>query len=86
MYQKFKKETPSLEIDKPGFVKVSKGMGIEVEVCSLYVSKYPQDEFLQDLIFNKFDVDKNGTVDFREFMQGLSVITRGTPEEKLQCE
>jgi len=71
MFQKFKKETPSLEINKDGFVKVTKGMGIE-------------DEFLQDLIFNKFDTDKSGSVDFREFMQGLSVMTRGTPEEKLK--
>jgi hypothetical protein len=30
MFLKFKKETPSLEIDKPGFIKVTKGMGIEV--------------------------------------------------------
>lgn len=73
MYLKFKKETPSLEIDKAGFVKVTKGMGIN-------------DEFLQDLIFNKFDTDKSGSVDFREFMQGLSIITRGTPEEKLKCK
>ncbi len=43
-----------------------------------------KDEFLQDLIFNKFDIDKNGTVDFREFMSGLSVMTRGTTEERLK--
>ncbi|PRP80010.1 calcium-binding protein [Planoprotostelium fungivorum] len=71
MYTKFKRETPNMLIDKEGFVKVTKGMGI-------------QDEFLQDLIFNKFDRDKSGSVDFIEFISGLSVLTRGTPDEKLR--
>jgi hypothetical protein len=30
MYQKFKRETPNMMIDKEGFVKVTKGMGIQV--------------------------------------------------------
>jgi hypothetical protein len=30
MYTKFKKEAPSLEINKEGFVKVTEGMGIKV--------------------------------------------------------
>lgn len=29
MYTKFKKETPSLQLDKESFVKVSKAMGVE---------------------------------------------------------
>lgn len=70
MFHKFKKETPTMEIDKTGFVKVTKGMGIE-------------DEFLQHLIFKRFDTDDSGAIDFREFMKGLSVMTRGTLEEKL---
>jgi Ca2+-binding EF-hand superfamily protein len=36
------------------------------------------------LIFHKFDLDKSGTVDFQEFIRGLSVITRGTPDEKMK--
>jgi Ca2+-binding EF-hand superfamily protein len=83
MFLKFKKETPTLEIDKVGFVKVTKGMGIE-------------DEFLQHLIFKRFDSgkvplervsdlvsDDSGAIDFREFMKGMSVMTRGTFDEKL---
>ena len=36
-----------------------------------------QDKFLQDLIFKKFDSNRSGSVDFTEFVTGMSVITRG---------
>lgn len=42
------------------------------------------DEFV-NYVFNVFDKDKNGTIDFTEFMCGLSVISRGTVNEKLKC-
>ena len=55
MFSKFKKETPTMEIDKTGFVKVTKGMGIEVRMRSQLSLINSKDAFLQDLIFNKFD-------------------------------
>lgn len=39
--------------------------------------------FLERL-FDAFDVDGDQTVDFREFINGLSVFVKGTPEEKLE--
>jgi len=43
------------------------------------------DALLQDLIFNVFDRNRDGVISFREFVNGLSVMTRGTPDEKLEC-
>lgn len=73
MYKQFRKETPSGVIDKLEFKEVMKQMGVV-------------DNFLQDLIFNVFDDDKDGCIDFQEFVNALSVMTRGTPEEKLECK
>ncbi|KND03474.1 uncharacterized protein SPPG_00957 [Spizellomyces punctatus DAOM BR117] len=39
--------------------------------------------FLERL-FNAFDLDGNERIDFREFIQGLSVFMKGTPEEKME--
>jgi len=71
MYRQFKKETPSGVINKMEFKEVMKQMGIV-------------DGFLQDLIFNVFDNNKDGIINFQEFVCALSVMTRGTPDEKLE--
>ncbi|KAJ3044033.1 hypothetical protein HK097_001608, partial [Rhizophlyctis rosea] len=39
--------------------------------------------FLERL-FDAFDLDGNARIDFREFIQGLSVFMKGTPEEKME--
>jgi Ca2+-binding EF-hand superfamily protein len=36
-----------------------------------------------DLVFNTYDKDNSGHVDFREFMLALNMASRGTPEDKL---
>ncbi|KAJ3242947.1 hypothetical protein HDU78_001017 [Chytriomyces hyalinus] len=40
--------------------------------------------FLERL-FDAFDLDRNKTIDFREFIQGLSVFMKGSAEEKMEC-
>jgi len=71
MFKQFKKETPAGSINKEEFKEVMKQMGVE-------------DSFLQDLIFNVFDENKDGTINFQEFVTALSVMTRGDPQEKLE--
>ncbi|KOB77443.1 Uncharacterized protein OBRU01_04066, partial [Operophtera brumata] len=37
-----------------------------------------------DHVFRTFDMDKNGYIDFKEFLQAIHVTSSGTPEEKLK--
>ena len=37
------------------------------------------------LMFNLFDFDRNGKLEFHEFMHALSITTRGKLDEKLKC-
>lgn len=71
MYKQFRKETPAGVISKAEFSDVMRQMGI-TEV------------FLQDLLFRSFANSKTGSIRFDDLVQTLSVITRGTLEEKLQ--
>ena len=36
-----------------------------------------------DHVFRTFDTDKNGFIDFKEFLLAIDVTSSGTPEEKL---
>jgi Ca2+-binding EF-hand superfamily protein len=72
MYKQFKKESPEGTIGKEEFKDVMQQMGVV-------------DEFLQNLIFNVFDDNKDNTINFQEFVTALSVMTRGDPQEKLEC-
>ncbi len=44
------------------------------------------DPSLQDVMFNLFDEKKDGTIDFEEYLTALSVMKRGTVEERLECK
>ncbi|CAB3399885.1 unnamed protein product [Caenorhabditis bovis] len=41
-------------------------------------------EHYADLLFETFDNDGNGTINFQEFVKALSVLCRGTIDEKLE--
>jgi Ca2+-binding EF-hand superfamily protein len=73
MFKQFKKETPNGAIGKTEFKEVMKQMGVV-------------DSFLQELIFNVFDENKDGSINFKEFVTALSVMTRGDVNEKLECK
>jgi Ca2+-binding EF-hand superfamily protein len=72
IFKRFKKEAPTGVIAKQEFKEVLQRMGVE-------------NLFLQDLIFKVFDGTKTGSIRFPEFLSALSIITRGTPDEKLEC-
>ncbi|KAL7753792.1 hypothetical protein RI367_000724 [Sorochytrium milnesiophthora] len=44
----------------------------------------PEDHAFLDRLFDAFDQNNDGYIDFREFIHGLSMFVRGTPEEKLE--
>lgn len=72
MHKQFKKEAPQGTLSKKDFKAVMKGMGFE-------------DPFIGDLLFAGFDQDRDGLVTFKEFITALSILTRGTPDEKIEC-
>jgi hypothetical protein len=37
-------------------------------------------------VFNAFDTNRDDHINFEEFLIGMSVMTRGSPDEKLDCK
>jgi hypothetical protein len=71
LYKQFREEAPMGAIAKKDFINLTELMGIT-------------DMFMVDLVFNAFDLNKNGSIEFDEFVISMSTMTRGTPEEKLR--
>jgi len=53
---------------------------------SIYSSFFPSGDaaLFSEYVFRAFDRNRDGVVDFKEFMEGLSIVTRGNLRSKLE--
>jgi Ca2+-binding EF-hand superfamily protein len=71
-YKGFRQDCPDGKLNPAAFIKI-------------YAKCFPAGsagEFC-DHVFRTFDSDKNGFIDFKEFLLAIDVTSSGTPEEKL---
>ena len=73
-YKAFCKQCPSGQLDKENFR----------QMFQKFFQFRDPDEFA-DHLFDVFDKDKNGRVDFKEFICALSMTLRGSLEDKAKC-
>merc|ERR1719318_854076 len=61
------------------------GKMVPATFCQIYSKCFPAGNAREfcDHVFRTFDTDKNGVIDFKEFLLSIDVNSSGSPEEKL---
>jgi len=73
-YEGFREDCPNGRLTPAKFVSIHE----------LFFPSRGNVEQFCDHVFRTFDMDKNGYIDFNEFLLAVSVTSAGTPEEKLR--
>lgn len=74
LHKRFQRDYPSGKITRSEFVTFYQRM--------FSADPEASKDFCEH-VFNRYDIDGNGSIDFKEFMTSMSVVSRGTSEEKL---
>jgi len=72
LYKKFKDENPNGFITKATLIKSLELMGLK------------PDTFMAQRVFSVYDKNGDGVIDFKECVAFLSVLAKGTQEEKIE--
>ena len=73
-YKAFRKECPSGKLDRPGFIEIYRE-----------IFPFGNPEEFANYVFRVYDQNEDNEIDFRELICGLSVTSRGKPEDKVKC-
>jgi len=62
--------------------------GQQFHTCLAKLAEYgfqaPKDKNFPELLFHMLDTNNDGNIDLKEFIGGLSVLCKGTPDEKIK--
>lgn len=74
-------------IKEPSYLPLTSSTTTQ-EFCKIYQQFFPfgNPAHFALQIFNTFDMNQNGLIEFKEFVVALSVTARGSLEEKLHCK
>lgn len=74
-FEQFKRQCPTGKLDKPQFIQFYK---------QLIKGDHPDEDQFCGIVFDVFDSDGNGFIDFGEFLIAFWVRAKGTMKEKLE--